>query len=169
MLHRLLSGLRRGHCVPVARELTSCLASCRADIWRHCICHSPAIARQMCGNGRDISPDVSPDDSRLLRDRLAGLRRFFDEPLASRKTLAWLRSKACVRNKDEVPVIVRHEDRFVRRTCGSVRSSLSAPVRLVTVVSEAAETTSFHRRDEETSVRRSPRLRASMRSEGQAG
>jgi hypothetical protein len=74
-----------------------------------------------------------------------------------------------VRNKDEVPVIVRHEDRFVRRTCGSVRSSLSAPVRLVTVVSEAAETTSFHRRDEETSVRRSPRLRASMRSEGQAG
>src|SRR5258708_29405229 len=37
----------------------------------------------------------------------------------------------------------------VRRTCGSVRSSLSARARLVTVGSEAAETTSLHRRDEE--------------------
>lgn len=73
-----------------------------------------------------------------------------------------------MRNKDEVPVIVRYETEFVRRTCGSVHSSLSAPARLVTVGSEAAETTSPHRRDEEISVRRSPRLRASMWSEGQA-
>jgi hypothetical protein len=66
-------------------------------------------------------------------------------------------------------MIVRYEHKFVSRTCGSVRSSLSALARLVTVGSEAAETTSVHRRDEETSVRRFPRLRASMRSEGQAG
>jgi hypothetical protein len=46
-------------------------------------------------NGRDISPDLSPDDSRPLRDRLAGLRRFFDEPLASRKNLTKLRGRAC--------------------------------------------------------------------------
>ena len=37
------------------------------------------------------------------------------------------------------PMIVRYE-KYVRRTCGSVRSSLSAPARLVTVGSEAAET-----------------------------
>ncbi len=55
----------------------------------------------------------------------------------------------------------------ISRTCGSVRSSLSAPARLVTVGSEAAETTSLHRPDEGTAVRRSPRLRASMRSERQ--
>ena len=65
-------------------------------------------------------------------------------------------------------MIVRYELRFVRRTCGSVRSSLSVLARLVTVVSETIETTSFHPGDEEISVRRSPRLRAPMRSEGQA-
>jgi len=53
------------------------------------------------------------------------------------------------------------------RTCGSVRSSLSAPARLATVGSEAAETTSLHRQDEETAARRFPRLRASTRSERQ--
>ena len=57
--------------------------------------------------------------------------------------------------------------KFISRTCGSVRSSLSAPARLATVGSEAAETTSLHHQDEATAVRRSPRLRASMRSERQ--
>jgi len=66
-------------------------------------------------------------------------------------------------------MIVRYENIFVRRTCGSVRSSLSVLARLVTVGSEAIETTSLHRRDEETSVRRSLRLRAPMWPEGQAG
>jgi len=62
--------------------------------------------------------------------------------------------------------MVRCGHRVVIRTCGSVRSSLSAPARLVTVGSEAAETTSLHRRDEEISARRFPRLRASVWSEG---
>jgi len=52
----------------------------------------------------------------------------------------------------------------ISRTCGSVRSSLSAPARLATVGSGAAETTSPHRQDEATAVRWSPRLRASTRS-----
>ena len=47
-----------------------------------------------------------------------------------------------------VMMIVRNEHKFVSRTCGSVRSSLSAPARLVTVGSEAAETTSLRRQDE---------------------
>src|SRR5271156_6471048 len=38
--------------------------------------------------------------------------------------------------------------KIVSRTCGSVRSSLSAPARLATVGSEAAETTSLRRQDE---------------------
>jgi hypothetical protein len=54
---------------------------------------------------------------------------------------------------------------LISRTCGSVRSSLSAPARLATVGSEAAGTTFLHRSDEESAVRRSPRLRASTRSE----
>jgi len=57
--------------------------------------------------------------------------------------------------------------KIVSRTCGSVRSSLSAPARLATVGSEAAETTSLHHQDEETAVRWFPRLRASTRSERQ--
>jgi len=56
---------------------------------------------------------------------------------------------------------------LISRTFGSVRSSVSAPARLATVGSEAAETPSLHPQDEETAVRRSPRLRASMRSERQ--
>ena len=52
----------------------------------------------------------------------------------------------------------------ISRTCGSVRSSLSAPARLATVGSGAAETTSPHRQAEATAVRWSPRLRASTRS-----
>lgn len=55
--------------------------------------------------------------------------------------------------------------KLISRTCGSVRSSLSAPARPVTVGSEAAVTTFLHRSDEESAVRRSPRLRASTRSE----
>lgn len=39
------------------------------------------------------------------------------------------------------PMIVQQVNGCLRRTCGSVRSSLSAPARLVTVGSEAAETT----------------------------
>ena len=50
-------------------------------------------------------------------------------------------------------MIVRYE-KDVRRTCGSVRSSLSAPARLVTVGSEAAETSFPSLRGEEASVRR---------------
>jgi hypothetical protein len=72
----------------------------------------------------------------------------------------------------EVKVIVmmvryESENLEVRRTCGSVRSSLSAPARLVTVGSEAAETTPLHHLGAEISVRKSLRLQASMRSEGQ--
>ena len=52
----------------------------------------------------------------------------------------------------------------ISRTCGSVRSSLSAPARLATVGSGAAETTSPHRQAEATAVRWLPRLRASTRS-----
>ena len=73
----------------------------------------------------------------------------------------------CVREKDEVAVTVRYGN--IRRTCGSVRSSLSVLARLVTVGSEATETTFPNRRDEETAVRRSLRLPASRRSGGQAG
>ena len=51
------------------------------------------------------------------------------------------------------PVIVRYE-KDIRRTCGSVRSSLSAPARLVTVGSEAAETPFPSLWGEEASVRR---------------
>jgi len=52
--------------------------------------------------------------------------------------------KHLVRN-EVVMMIVPNEHQFVRRTCGSVRSSLSAPARLVTVGSEAAETKSPRR------------------------
>ncbi len=82
--------------------------------------------------------------------------------------LTHVRGQASVRNNDGITMIVRYEHRVVRRTCGSVRSSLSALAWLATAGSEAAETTSFHCPDEETSVRRIPRLPASMRSEGQA-
>src|SRR5208283_2889529 len=58
-------------------------------------------------------------------------------------------------------------EELVRRTCGSVRSSLSASARLATVGSKATETTRLHRSDEEEAARRSPRLRASKRSERQ--
>jgi hypothetical protein len=71
--------------------------------------------------------------------------------------------------KDGVTVIVQYGTKPVERTCGSVRSSLPALARLVTIGSEAAGTAFFDPRDEEIAVRRSPRLRASMRSEGQAG
>src|ERR1035441_6375370 len=63
-------------------------------------------------------------------------------------------------------MIVRY-DSEVRRTCGSVHSSLSAPARLETVGSEAAETTAFNRNDAETVVRKSLCLRALMRAKGQ--
>lgn len=55
----------------------------------------------------------------------------------------------------------------VRRTCGSVHSSLSAPVRLATAGSEAAETTALNPKDMETDARKSLCLRASMRAKGQ--
>ena len=67
-----------------------------------------------------------------------------------------------------VTMIVLYEIKFVKRTCDSVRSSLSAVAKLATVWSEAAVTTSLHRPDEEMAARLFPRLRASMRSEGQA-
>ena len=109
---------------------------------------------QGSGHGTEISRGRSACLPRLIRGR---------------RSLVRSRGNACVREKDEVPVIVRYENKFVRRTCGSVRSSLSVLARLVTVGSEVIETTSLRRRDEETSVRRFPRLRASMWSEGQAG
>jgi len=49
----------------------------------------------------------------------------------------------------------------MRRTRGSVRASLSATVRLATVVSEAAETTYLRPSGEETTARKSLRLQAS--------
>src|SRR5882757_9632942 len=55
--------------------------------------------------------------------------------------------------------------RNISRTCGSVRSSLSAPARPATVGSEAAETTFLPRQEAVTAARWSPRLQASMRSE----
>ena len=55
-----------------------------------------------------------------------------------------------------VTMIVRYEQQIVSRTCGSVRSSLSAPARLVTVGSEAAETMTLHHNDTGTSVRKLP-------------
>src|SRR5208282_6834125 len=57
--------------------------------------------------------------------------------------------------------------RNISRTCGSVRSSLSAPARPATVGLEAAETTFLRRQDEATAARWSPRLPASRRSERQ--
>src|SRR5437870_7051295 len=101
---------------------------------------------QGSGHGTEISRGRSACLPRLIRGR---------------RSLVRSRGNACVREKDEVPVIVRYENKFVRRTCGSVRSSLSVLARLVTVGSEVIETTSLRRRDEETSVRRFPRLRAS--------
>jgi hypothetical protein len=66
---------------------------------------------------------------------------------------------------DVITMIVRYDIKIVRRTCDSVRSSLSALAGLATILSEAAETISFLRLEEEPSVRRFLRLRASMRSE----
>jgi hypothetical protein len=76
---------------------------------------------------------------------------------------AWGRRKS-VRD-DVITMIVRYDIKSVRRTCDSVRSSLSALAGLATILSEAAETISFLRLEEEPSVRRFLRLRASMRSE----
>jgi antitoxin (DNA-binding transcriptional repressor) of toxin-antitoxin stability system len=53
--------------------------------------------------------------------------------------LGLLKGKVVFVRHEVNPMIVRYE-KYVRRTCGSVRSSLSAPARLVTVGSEAAET-----------------------------
>lgn len=66
-------------------------------------------------------------------------------------------------------MIVRYESENleVRRTCGSVHSSLSAPARLETVGSEAAETTALNHNDAETIVRKFLRRRASMWAKGQ--
>jgi len=55
---------------------------------------------------------------------------------------------------------------IVKQTCGSVRSSPSALAWLVTAGSEAAETMHLHLMSEESSVRITPRLPASTRSEG---
>ena len=74
--------------------------------------------------------------------------------------------RVVVRVRSEWLMIVRYEKKTRKRTCGSVRSSLSAPARLATVGSEAAETTSLARQDEEAAVRKPPRLRASMRRGG---
>ena len=65
--------------------------------------------------------------------------------------------------ESEIAVIVQHEN--MKRTCGSVRSSLSVLARLATVGSEAIETNLLHHYDEEAAARRLPRLRASTRSE----
>ena len=75
-------------------------------------------------------------------------------------------------NPCEVKVVtmtVRYESENleVRRTCGSVHSSLSASARLATVGSKAAETTALNHNDAETIVRKSLCLRASMRARGQ--
>ncbi len=123
---------------------------------RHCCVKSRSSLRRFCGTVR-----------RRLR-RLCG--KASSKPAASvvDQLLTNVRGQASVRNNDGITMIVRYEQRVVRRTCGSVRSSLSALAWLATAGSEAAETTSFHRPDEESSVMRIPRLPASMRSEGQA-
>src|SRR5450755_4014007 len=69
--------------------------------------------------GRDFSPDVLPDDSRPLRDRLAGLRRFFDEPLASRKNLTKLRGRAYLCLK------IQTSDKRLRRDVKIIASNFS--------------------------------------------
>jgi hypothetical protein len=97
---------------------------------------------QVCGRGsvlvRAHREDIPQCTPRLTRGR---------------KNLTNDRGKAYGRNKHEVSVIVRYENKFIRRTCGSVRSSLSMLARLAMVGSEAIETTSLHSRDEETSAR----------------
>ena len=79
--------------------------------------------------------------------------------------------KAKTNNRCEVKVVtmtVRYESENleVRRTCGSVHSSLSASARLATVGSKAAETTALNHDDAETIVRKSLCLRASMWAKG---
>ena len=69
--------------------------------------------------------------------------------------------------KDGVGEIVLYDMNDIRKTCDSVRSSPEALALLVTILSEAALTT-FFPFWEEIFVREFPRLRASMRSEGQA-
>jgi len=74
--------------------------------------------------------------------------------------------KAAKIGRQEVAVIVHMKMKIdISRTCGSVRSSLSALAGLVTARSEAAETTSLHPWDEEVAVKWPPRLPASRRSE----
>src|SRR5580658_2889495 len=51
-------------------------------------------------------------------------------------------------------MIVQYDIKSIRRTCDSVRSSLSALALPATVLSEAAEKTRLHRSDEEPAVRR---------------
>jgi hypothetical protein len=80
--------------------------------------------------------------------------------------------KAKTNNLCEVKVITmivryKNENIEVRRTCGSVHSSLSASARLVTVGSKAAETTAFNHNEAETIVRKSLCLPASRRVWGQ--
>ena len=74
------------------------------------------------------------------------------------------RGTVLVRNNDGVVMIVRYENmikRDIRRTCGSVRTSLSAPAKPAMVWWEAAEATSLHQSDEGAAARRPLRLQAS--------
>jgi len=109
----------------------------------------------VCASGVEGNPRTLPQSAELAR--------WFSFVREVESGLEQGDGRLC--EKSEIPMIVPYEDKFVSRTCGSVRSSLSAPARLVTVGSEAAETTSLHPLDEETSERRSPRLQASTRSE----
>ena len=74
---------------------------------------------------------------------------------------ASIREETSVRHEVS-SMIVRYE-KDIRRTCGSVRSSLSAPARLVTVGSEAAETRFPPLRGERVFRKEGSKLRASIR------
>jgi hypothetical protein len=64
-------------------------------------------------------------------------------------------------------MIVQHEN--MRRTCGSVRSSLSVLARLATVGSEAIETKFLPHFEERLAARRGPQRRAFTPPKEQAG
>jgi hypothetical protein len=114
----------------------------------HCVfCPSPFM--------KERKPQPSPVEVVFRRSPRVGglvLRRGSEgdgEKRRVRKSRTWCEVKV-------VTMIVRYEQQIVSRTCGSVRSSLSAPARLVTVGSEAAETTTHPHNEAGTSARKFP-------------
>ena len=98
----------------------------------------------------------------ILHPRSQACRRAslaVSNPLSARR---WLDPYSWVR-REVAQVMVHYEETSINRTCGSVRSSLAAPARLVTAGSEAAATTPLGLR-----ARRRPRgsLRNCQRQRG---